>query len=85
MQASEEKILGHVQNPLFSNFVKEVERIRSSDNLDYLEAVLSFCQTKEIDFEVAARYINTNDSLKAKIQEEAENLNYLEKTARLPI
>lgn len=81
----EEDILNHIQNPLFNNFFEEVERIRQKDKADYMEAILGFCEQNDIDIEVAANYINTNVLMKAKIQEEAEELNYLEKTARLPI
>lgn len=81
----EEKILETIQNPSFSNFVEEVERNRMKDKSDYMEAILGFCDTHGIDIEVAANYINKNVMLKAKIQEEAEQLNYLEKTARLPV
>lgn len=81
----EEQILDHIQNPLFHNFFEEVERIRRNDKADYMEAILGFCEQNDIDIEVAANYINTNIKLKAKIQEEAEELHYLEKTSRLPI
>jgi hypothetical protein len=81
----EDEILNHIQNPLFNNFFEEVERIRLKDKADYMEAILGFCERNDIEIEVAANYINTNVLMKAKIQEEAEQLHYLEKTARLPI
>lgn len=80
-----EVIRDKVENPSFKNFFQEIERIRQDDQMDYMEAIISFCERKEIDVEVVAKYINTNIAMKAKIREEAEELNYLEKTSRLPI
>ena len=80
-----EVIRDKVENPSFKNFFQEIERIRQEDGMDYMEAIISFCERKEIDVEVVAKYINTNIAMKAKIREEAEELNYLEKTSRLPI
>lgn len=81
----EEVIRDRVQDPSYKNFFQEIERIREKNNMDYMEAIVSYCETKGLDIEVAAKFINTNIAMKSKIREEAEDLNYLERTARLPI
>ena len=81
----EEIIRDKVQDSTYKTFFAEIERIREQDNIDYMEAIISYCERKEIDVEVAAKFINTNIAMKSRIREEAEDLNYLERTARLPI
>mgnify|MGYP003627363876 CR=1 FL=1 len=82
---TEEIIRDKVQDSNYKNFFAEIERIRALDNIDYMDAILSYCEKKGIDVEVAAKFINTNLAMKSKIRIEAEELNYLEQTARLPI
>jgi hypothetical protein len=53
--------------------------------MEYIDAVIYFCEKHEIDVETAASLIKGNSNLKASIRIEAENLNYLPKTSRLPI
>lgn len=62
----------------------EIEKL-TRDGSDYLDAILHYCEKHDIEIESIARYIKKNVVLKARLQEEAEELNYLQKTARLPI
>ena len=66
-------------------FLKEIERIRKTDNVQYMDAVLYFCEKNNLEVESVADIICENPMLHARIQEEAEELNYIEKTRRLPI
>jgi Phage late-transcription coactivator len=68
-----------------SDFVREIETLVVDKNIDFFEAVMHYCETKGIEVETAAALIKQSTTLKAKIQFEAENLNLLKKTARLPI
>ena len=81
----EEVIRDKVQDSNYKNFFAEIERIRAHDNVDYMEAIISYCEQRGIEVEMAAKFINMNIAMKSKIREEAEDLNYLERTARLPI
>jgi hypothetical protein len=67
------------------NIFNEIERIVQSNKGDYMDAILHYCEKNNVEVETIAKYIKKNVVLKAKIQEEAEELNYLQKTARLPI
>lgn len=64
--------------------LQEIEKL-TRDGSDYLDAILHYCEKHDIEIESIARYIKKNVVLKARLQEEAEELNYLQKTARLPI
>ena len=65
--------------------LKEIEKIRKNDNVKYMDAVLYFCEKNNLDVEMMARVICDNPLLHSKIQEEAEEMNYIEKTRRLPL
>jgi len=62
-----------------------IEDIVKKKRVSYMEAVLKYCEENEIDTGTVSSLINK--SLKEKIQIEAENLNFLEKsnTSKLPI
>ena len=74
-----------VNNGLSSEkFLKEIERIVSTYNIDYMDAVIHFCEKNNIEVETAASIIRSNLKIKSKLQLEAENLNFLPKSAKLP-
>lgn len=84
-----ESIMKEVKDALQSNavseFLEEIEKIRAISKTDYMDAVLHYCEKNDLDIDSVAQFIRKNSLLKAKIQEEAEQLNYLEKSAKLPI
>jgi len=66
-------------------FTKEIEDLVYMKDMEYIDAVLYFCELKGLDVETAASLIRNNSKLKASIQLEAEKLNYLPKTTQLPL
>ena len=48
-----------------------------------MDAILHYCDMNGMEPETAAALVNTK--LKAQIREEAENLNFFPKTAKLPL
>jgi hypothetical protein len=64
----------------FSMFIekKALER-----NIKCMEALLQYCEEKDIDPTAIATMISA--SLKEKIRAEAENINLLKRTAKLPL
>ena len=66
-------------------FTKEIEDLVYNKDMEYIDAVLYFCELKGLDVEMAASLIRNNSKLKASIQLEAEKLNYLPKTTQLPV
>jgi hypothetical protein len=67
-----------------NDFIVEIESMQSSDHVDYMDAILCYCEKHNLEIETVAKFVRNNAILKAKVQEEAENLNILEKTCRLP-
>ena len=67
------------------NFIKEIEEFVQESRLDYIDAVLLYCEKNYLEIETVAAMIQHSSIIKAKIQEEAENFNYLPKTTKLPI
>lgn len=66
-------------------FMNEIERIRRSGNVEYIDAIVHYCDRNGIEIETVAKIIHKNALLKSRIQDEAETLNYIPKTAKLPI
>lgn len=68
-----------------NSFFESVESLAATLNVDYIEAVIHYCERNNIEIETAAAMIRQNSKVKAKIQTSAESLNFLPKTAKLPI
>ena len=66
-------------------FIKEIERLVNNYKLDYMDAVVHLCEKNNMEVEAAATIIRNNIRIKSKVQAEAEDLNYLPKTSRLPV
>ena len=75
-----------IQSSDVARFLIEIESIRGNSNeVSYLDAVVHYCEKKNIEIESIGDFIRKNALLRSKIQEDAESLNYLEKSAQLPI
>ena len=74
-------------NPVKSvkDFQEEIDKLVKGKGMEYIDAVVYFCEKNGVDIETAASLIKNNSKLKASIQDEAEQLNYLPKTQKLPI
>lgn len=66
-------------------FIKEIERLVVDYKIDYMDAVVHFCEKNSIEIEAVASIIRSNLRIKSKLQDEAENLNFLPKRAKLPV
>ena len=69
----------------YEKFIKEIERLVINYDLDYMDAVVHYCEKNNIEIEAAASIIRNNIRIKAKLQDEAEGLNFMPKRAKLPI
>lgn len=68
-----------------SSFVEEVEKLCRDKNIEYIEAVIYWCEKNNLEVETAAYWIKKDPVMRSKIQLEAENINVLKKGARLPV
>ncbi len=66
-----------------AEFYTKIIKLVEDTKLSYMDAVLHYCDQNNMEPETAAQLINTK--LKAQIREEAEVLNFLPKTAKLPL
>jgi hypothetical protein len=64
-------------------FSEEIELFSKDKRMGLMDAILEYCRNTGLEEEVAATLLTS--SLKAKIKEEAQNINLIKKTAKLPI
>lgn len=81
--SSQRKIL--MLNFNSNNFTADVEKLCRTKNLEYIDAVILWCEKNKLEIEFAAGLVKKDPVMKSKVQVEAENLNFLKKGARLPI
>ena len=68
-----------------AKFSVEIEKIVKDSNLNYIEAIVQFCEDKKIEMDGISKLISK--PLKEKIKYEAQELNFLKRSSRakLPI
>lgn len=64
-------------------FQMEIEQIVSGTDYNYMEAIVEYCDRTGMEIELASSLVNKD--LKAKIELDAQELNMLPKSTRLPI
>ena len=65
--------------------IKDIENLVTRHNLDYMDAVVHYCEKNNIEIEAAAMIIRNNIRIKSKLQSECEDLHFLPKRAKLPV
>ena len=60
-----------------------IENVSYEENLSYMDSIIYHCEQTGMEIEVASTLLTS--VLKAKIREEAEQVNLLKKTSKLPI
>lgn len=68
-----------------TEFIKNIDILVKENNLNYIDAVIHYCEQNNIEVETVASIIKNSSYMKSNIQIEAENLNFLPKRARLPV
>ena len=68
-----------------SDFMMEIDKIAEDKRLSYIDAVIYFCERHGVEIETAASLIKGSAKMKAKVQLDAEEQNYLPKTRKLPL
>ena len=64
-------------------FSLEVEKLAKEKNITHMEAVIEHCRIQVIEPDTVSRLITK--SLKDKIEDNARDLNFLPRQAKLPI
>jgi hypothetical protein len=68
-----------------SNFVEEIEHLCRTKNIEYIDAIVFWCEKNKLEIETAAYWVKKDPVMRSKVQVEAENLNILKRGARLPL
>lgn len=63
------------------HFNAEVKRL--NEHMSVMDAILAYCENHNIEFETIKQLISVEN--KRKLRKEAEDLNFIAKSARLPI
>ena len=80
------KVLTAVDDVFEENFMTaakfsvEIEKIVKDSTLNYIEAVVQFCEDKNIEFDGIGKLISK--PLKEKLKYDAQRLNYMKATSR---
>jgi hypothetical protein len=75
--------ISSIKSPV--QFMHEIDKLVQEKKMEYIDAVIYYCNANDIEIETAASLIKGSAKMKAKIQVEAEELNYLPKTNKLPL
>ncbi|SRR6266581_5683759 len=68
-----------------ASFIEDIERLVKEDNLNHLDAIIHWSESKNIDLDYVATLVSKNSTLKSKLRSEAETLNHIPKSKRLQI
>ncbi len=86
MPIGERMVSGKIDDIFEENFMTsakfsvEVEKIVKDSNLNYIEAVVQFCEDKNIELDGINKLISK--PLKEKLKYDAQRLNFMKRTSR---
>ena len=61
-------------------FAVDIEEIVNNSNLNYIDAIVEYCEKNGVEIEVAVKLVSK--PLKEKLRYDATELNYLKRTSR---
>jgi len=64
-------------------FMANIEELAQRTKMTYIDAVIHYCEENKLEVQAAGQMVG--GKLKQCIQEEAEDLNLIERTSKLPI
>jgi len=70
-----------IDNETQSDFCRQVEKYVEQWKSTYIDAVINVCESKDLPVESVAKILSK--PIVEKIQQEGENLNFLQKTTKL--
>jgi len=63
-----------------AKFSQDVEKIAVENSMNYIDAIIHYCEKNEIELELVPKLISK--PLKDKLKYDAQKLNYIKKTSR---
>jgi hypothetical protein len=67
-----------------NQFATDIESMRRNGNLEYIDAIVTWCEKNGVEVEYAASIVKKDPVLRSKLQVEAEDMNIVKKSAKLP-
>lgn len=68
-----------------SEILRGIEKLVLEKELNYIDAAVHYAETHNMEIETVASIIKVSSVVKTHIQAEAEALNFLPKSAQLPL
>ncbi len=68
-----------------NNILQEIDNLVNIKNISYMDACLHYCERNNIEPDFIGELIKSSSLFKSRLQSEAEDLNFLPKSIRLPI
>ncbi len=69
----------------FKRYHEDIIEFATTNNVPYIEAIVHYCEVNNIEIEFIADLIKKNSVIVSQLQIEAEALNIIKKTDRLPL
>lgn len=66
-----------------SEFSTKIAEMAEESNLSIMDSIVGYCEQTGMEIDVASTLVSS--ALKAKLREEAQELNLLKKSAKLPL
>lgn len=63
-----------------TRFAQEVEKIAYENSMNYIDAIVHFCESNEIEIDTVSKLISK--PLKEKLKFDAQKLNFMKKTSK---
>ena len=63
-----------------TKFAQEVEKIAHDNSMNYIDAIVYYCESHEIEIESVPKLMSK--PLKEKLKYDAQKLNFMKKTSR---
>lgn len=63
-----------------AKFSQDVEKIAHENSMNYIDAIVHYCESNDIEIESVPKLISK--PLKEKLKYDAQKLNYIKKTSR---
>jgi len=63
-----------------ARFSQEVEKVAYENQMNYIDAIVHYCETNEIEIESVPKLISK--PLKEKLKYDAQKLNYIKQTSK---
>jgi hypothetical protein len=67
-----------------NQFATDIESMRRNGNLEYVDAIVTWCEKNGVEVEYAASIVKKDPVLRYKLQIEAEDMNIVKKSVKLP-